>query len=103
VVVFAQCGYGTAPGLGRGAIYGGKASSEISTKNEIDHSLRQPFRSYLLSRRGNVMSTGKLGSVLFTLGVLVTVGAVLWWMYFYGQVVKQLGVNWGEAFQCLFM
>ena len=47
------------------------------------------------------MELKKLTQILLGLGGLVTVGSVIWWASFYGQVTKEVGGNLGDFFQCL--
>lgn len=48
------------------------------------------------------MDIKKLIKTLLALGGLVTVGALVWWVYFYSQVIKELGGDFGDAAQCLY-
>ena len=48
------------------------------------------------------MEIKKLTQILLGLGGLVTVGSVIWWASFYGQVTKEVGGNLGDFFQCLY-
>ena len=48
------------------------------------------------------MDIKKLTTTLLMLGGLITVGALLWWLYFYSQVVKELGCDFGQAVPCLY-
>ena len=48
------------------------------------------------------MEIKKLTQILLGLGGLVTIGAIIWWASFYDQVIKEMGGNLGDFFQCLY-
>jgi hypothetical protein len=53
-------------------------------------------------KEGKIVEIKKLTQILLGLGGLVTVGSVIWWASFYGQVTKEVGGNLGDFFQCLY-
>lgn len=48
------------------------------------------------------MNANKLSSVLFKAGVLVTLVAVVWWGFTYGQMALDLGSRFNKALTCLY-
>ena len=50
----------------------------------------------------NGLDIKKLTDNLLLLGILITIGAVVWWVIFYSQVTSELGTDLGEAFSCLY-
>jgi len=48
------------------------------------------------------MEIKKLTEILLGLGGLITAGSIIWWASFYGQVIKEMGGNLGDFFQCLY-
>jgi hypothetical protein len=47
------------------------------------------------------MDIKKLTQILIDFGVLIIVGAILWWATFYGHLVTR-DYNLGDFFQCLY-
>jgi len=49
------------------------------------------------------MDIRKLTRILLGLGIIITIGLIIWWAYFYNQVIKETGGTLGDFFQCLFL
>jgi len=48
------------------------------------------------------MDIKKLIRILIRIGSLITLGAFIWWAYFYGQITKEMKSNLGDAISCLY-
>ena len=55
-------------------------------------------------KRGGIrtMDIKKLTTALLAIGGLITISALIWWFYFYSQVIKELGGNFEDAAPCLY-
>jgi len=48
------------------------------------------------------MDVKKLSQILLAVGGIITGIALIWWVVFYGEVIQELGGNYGDALPCLF-
>jgi hypothetical protein len=51
---------------------------------------------------GSVIGANKLAVILLFVGMPTTVIAIIWWASFYGKIVREVGGNLGQVFNCLF-
>jgi hypothetical protein len=52
--------------------------------------------------RRNTMKARKLARTLVGLGVLVVASALIWWIYFYSQMSREIRVDLKHFLQCMF-
>lgn len=45
---------------------------------------------------------GKLSSLLFKAGIVVTLLAIVWWGFTYGQMAMDMGAGFDKAMNCLY-
>ncbi len=48
------------------------------------------------------MATNKLSAILFVLGSMVTLSALVWWRLFYGAIASKMQVNLGDVLSCVY-